>query len=234
MFIQLKNNTNNQMNHRAIHPSKSTLSQTKPKDDRQSEQKRRNVPAERAQKIRVSDPGEFKLARIESRKMAGCLPIVWTGFQIRNPNKKLILQSKRFCQNQRQEAHHTHINLLGSYNQSKETNLKTSKPRLHDAEQHITRRICKNCMTLHQTSKEGFSSTSSQAWQGESSQAATANVEKQALILSSFAMQPKTCLPNQINTNTHLHHVIKNTEHKQTMESDMITCQSAQVQKSGS
>jgi hypothetical protein len=38
---------------------------------------------------------------------------------------------------------------------------------------------------MAQTSKEGINSTSSQARQGESSWSATANVEKQALALSS-------------------------------------------------
>jgi len=44
---------------------------------------------------------------------------------------------------------------------------------------------------MAQTSKEEINSTSSQAWQGESSWAATANVEKQALALSSspYTMQ---------------------------------------------
>jgi len=44
---------------------------------------------------------------------------------------------------------------------------------------------------MAQISKEGINSTSSQAWQGESSWAATANVEKQALALSSspYTMQ---------------------------------------------
>ena len=47
-------------------------------------------------------------------------------------------------------------------------------------EKKVTREI-----RMAQTSKEGINSTSSQAWQGESSWAATANVEKQALALSS-------------------------------------------------
>jgi len=45
---------------------------------------------------------------------------------------------------------------------------------------------------MAQTSKEGFNSISSQAWQGESSWAATANVEKQALALSSSPWVDKT------------------------------------------
>jgi len=49
---------------------------------------------------------------------------------------------------------------------------------------------------MAQTSKEGFNSISSQAWQGESSWAATANVEKQALVLSSSPWVNKT---NQLN-----------------------------------
>jgi len=49
---------------------------------------------------------------------------------------------------------------------------------------------------MAQTSKEGFNSISSQAWRGESSWAATANVEKQALVLSSSPWVNKT---NQLN-----------------------------------
>jgi len=49
---------------------------------------------------------------------------------------------------------------------------------------------------MAQTSKEGFNSISSQAWGGESSWAATANVEKQALVLSSSPWVNKT---NQLN-----------------------------------
>jgi hypothetical protein len=45
---------------------------------------------------------------------------------------------------------------------------------------------------MAQTSKEGFYSISSQAWRGESSWAATANVEKQALALSSSPWVNKT------------------------------------------
>ena len=106
--IVKNNNTNNQINnHRTMHPSKyfsdTSLSQMKQqKDERFFEQKRRHVPAERAQKIRVSDPGEFKLARIASRKMAGLLPIAWTGFQFQSPNKKLILHNTQFNQNQQE------------------------------------------------------------------------------------------------------------------------------------
>jgi uncharacterized protein YfaQ (DUF2300 family) len=48
---------------------------------------------------------------------------------------------------------------------------------------------------MAQTSKEGINSTSSQARQGESSWAATANVEKQAL---AFSSSPYTMHPNKI------------------------------------
>jgi hypothetical protein len=91
--IVKNNNTNNQINnHRTMHPSKyfSDTSSHKRNNQRTNDSlNRRHEPAERAQKIRVSDPGEFKLARIASRKMAGLLPIAWTGFQFQSPNKKL-------------------------------------------------------------------------------------------------------------------------------------------------
>ena len=104
VIVIKNNNTNDQINnHRTIYIHQNTFrihpSQTKQaKDKRFFEQKRRHVPAERAQKIRVSDLGEFKLARIEPRKMAGRLPIAWTGLQFQSPNKKLILHSTQFSQ----------------------------------------------------------------------------------------------------------------------------------------
>jgi hypothetical protein len=52
---------------------------------------------------------------------------------------------------------------------------------------------------LQQTSKEGFSSTSSQAWQGENSWAATENVEKQALILLQCTNSKKVLMQDNLN-----------------------------------